>query len=191
MWQLSRIIKLGAYWPLRIMLATFNVLCIIIGAYIIFFQLSQFSHIDLRVEENTEAANEVTKLGLFVESHFLRTGQIPSLKEFNCPAPCKSNVYIITHEAWKSKSGVIHVKYFKPGLAFTPLSQFNIYWNSVDRATDREIQKNRWFWMLAPIPWLAVGIALITLPFFIRRIFRHLSAFFCKIAYQKSKERMF
>jgi len=180
MWQLSRIIKLGAYWPLRISLAIFNVLCVLIGACIIFFQLGEFSHIELRLEENAEAAKEVTKLGLFVESHFLRTGSIPSLKEFNCPAPCKSNVYIITHEAWRDKSGVIHAKYFKPGLAFTPLSQFNIYWNSLDRTTDREVYKNRWIWLLAPIPWLALGVSMIALPFLIQAATRkwHLPNFF-------------
>lgn len=154
-----------AHWTLRLIAAICSFFCITIGGCTTYYQLGQFEHIELRVWENNDAADKVTKLGEFVEAYFLKHGRIPSLKEFNCPTPCPSEVYIITHEAWLGKDGVVYAKYLQPGLSFTPLSQFRIHWNSKTRKTDRELYKNRWVWMLAPIPWITFGVLLIALPF--------------------------
>jgi hypothetical protein len=119
---------------------------------------------ELRARENAEAVRAITEIGLRAEAQYKERGTVPTDEELNCWRPPCNGPYFVSDRVRVDESGVIHAVHSKPGVAFTPTSQFKVNWNSRDRTTDRDHLISAWVWRFLFLPWFAISLLIASIP---------------------------
>jgi hypothetical protein len=141
------------------------VLCSLVGGCIAVLEYDdKIVNAELRARESVEAIAVVRAIGVDAEIQYKKTFHVPTMEDLNCDGkPCRAYTFI-TNEAWIDGNGVVHAKYRKLGVPFTPTSQFDITWNSLERTTERDYLIHPWQWRIRFPVSLLLCLTIIAIP---------------------------
>ena len=141
------------------------VLCSLIGGCMALLEYDdKIVNAELRARESVEAIAVVKGIGEEAEVQYKKTFHVPTMEDLNCDGkPCQPYTFI-TNEAWVDGNGIVHARFHKLGVPFTPTSQFNITWNSLERTTERDYLIHPWQWRIRFPGSLLLCLAVVAIP---------------------------
>ena len=146
--------------------------CVIFGGCSVFWDMTEFSHIELRASESKHAADTVRSIGENAEILWQTKGSIPSIEQLNCGASVCPPYTFLFNTVERNFLGIIVASHRKPGVLFTPTSQFTIYWNSLTRTTTRDHLQTEVSWLIYLSLSMLFNVAIMLIPVWTGPVFK-------------------